>query len=116
MNFQRESTPAPLTTSILHSDRLQFVEQENQKLKDEIENLKKLFREVHVQPETSNGTSPRTARKSTTPQKLKKEKGDCDLDQVCLDDVGNKLLVRKSHSLFPDSLTDYSLPQTVQLL
>ncbi|KNZ60796.1 hypothetical protein VP01_149g5, partial [Puccinia sorghi] len=66
--------------------RLNFVEEENSKLKDEIQNLKKMFQAVHVQPARTLTPTPRSTqpRKSLTPKQLP-ERADFHLDTVELD-------------------------------
>ncbi|WAR62921.1 hypothetical protein PtB15_18B3 [Puccinia triticina] len=84
------------TEAMHHSDRVQYVEEENRKLRDEIESLKRLFQGVQVQ---ANPDAPLTPvaqnsqrRKSVTPRQLKKDNPDFDLETVDLDNVANKLL------------------------
>ncbi|KAI9611955.1 hypothetical protein H4Q26_008045 [Puccinia striiformis f. sp. tritici PST-130] len=74
-------------------DRLNYVEGENRKLKDEDLNLK-MFKAMHVKSKSPATSTPKSTQspKSITPKKLKQaKKPDFDLEAINLDSIGSKL-------------------------
>ncbi|KNZ64473.1 hypothetical protein VP01_1024g4 [Puccinia sorghi] len=92
------------STSDTTYNRFQNLEEENRRLKDDINSLKQLLQTVAINPNSnntsnnnSNTSTPKnnkSTRKSLTPAQLKKEKDGAnhDLDCVPLDHIGKKLL------------------------
>ena len=86
-------------------NRLQAVEEENRKLKEEIESLKSLFHTIAINNSSSTTSTPpnkKQPRKSITPQNLKKKANPSpnhDLEAIELDHISKKLLVSTNSCL-----------------
>ncbi|KNZ45070.1 hypothetical protein VP01_8518g2 [Puccinia sorghi] len=91
------ATPASPNVS---ANFFEYLEEENRRLKSEVESLKHLLHGIAINTNSINTTptaaTPPKAKKSTqksiTPVKLKKENVDHNLENIDLSHVGNKLL------------------------
>ncbi|KAH9822267.1 hypothetical protein DFH28DRAFT_948170 [Melampsora americana] len=94
---QIQNTPStnPDPNNINSPNCLQAVEDENRKLKEEIESLKSLFHNIAINNpnQTNTPSKTRRPRKSITPQKLKNKTSHThDLDKVDLDHISKPVL------------------------
>ncbi|EGF98634.1 uncharacterized protein MELLADRAFT_113383 [Melampsora larici-populina 98AG31] len=93
--FQNTPSANPDPNNINSPNCLQAVEEENRKLKEEIESLKGLFHNIAIKNSNQTNTPSKTRRprKSITPQKLKNKTSHThDLDKVDPDHISKKLL------------------------